>query len=69
MGWWRSERGVIGDAPADSMDAFLSDLERCYQKHSGRQPTQGEVADLDHCREPGEHVRGCRVVDSVLGKT
>ena len=24
---------------------------------------------LDHCRKPGEHVRGCWVVDLVLGKT
>jgi hypothetical protein len=24
---------------------------------------------LDHCRQPGEHVRGCWVVDLVLGKS
>ncbi|MBP3957871.1 hypothetical protein J8F10_21670 [Gemmata sp. G18] len=24
---------------------------------------------LSHCRKPGEHVRGCWVVDLVLGKT
>ena len=23
---------------------------------------------LNHCREPGEHVRGCWVVDLLLGK-
>src|SRR5262249_45593902 len=23
---------------------------------------------LDHCRQPGEHVRGCWVVDLILGK-
>ena len=23
---------------------------------------------LGHCRQPGEHVRGCWVVDLVLGK-
>jgi hypothetical protein len=23
---------------------------------------------LDHCRLPGEHVRGCWVIDLVLGK-
>ena len=27
-----------------------------------------EPAILDHCRAPGEHVRGCWVVDMVLGK-
>ena len=25
-------------------------------------------AILNHCRQPGEHVRGCWVVDLVLGK-
>jgi hypothetical protein len=24
---------------------------------------------LNHCRQPGEHVRGCWVVDQVLGKS
>jgi hypothetical protein len=24
---------------------------------------------LNHCRQPGEHVRGCWVVDLVLGKS
>ena len=23
---------------------------------------------LDHCRQPGQHVRGCWVVDMLLGK-
>ncbi len=27
------------------------------------------VEALRHCREPGEHVRGCWVVDALLGKT
>lgn len=26
-----------------------------------------DVAVLDHCRKPGEHARGCWVVDAVLG--
>ena len=29
--------------------------------------TNGDI--LDHCRQPGEHVRGCWVVDLVLGKS
>jgi hypothetical protein len=29
--------------------------------------TDAEI--LNHCRQPGEHVKGCWVVDSVLGKT
>jgi hypothetical protein len=24
---------------------------------------------LNHCRRPGEHYRGCLVVDALLGKT
>jgi hypothetical protein len=33
------------------------------------QDAGGEVPDiLDHCRNPGGHVRGCWVVDLVLGK-
>ncbi len=24
---------------------------------------------LTHCRQPGEHVRGCWVVDAIFGKT
>jgi hypothetical protein len=27
-----------------------------------------EQSVLDHCRQPGEHARGCWVVDLVLGK-
>jgi hypothetical protein len=27
-----------------------------------------EQSVLDHCRVPGEHARGCWVVDLVLGK-
>jgi hypothetical protein len=28
-----------------------------------------DAAVLSHCRGPGEHVRGCWVVDVVLGKS
>ena len=28
-----------------------------------------DAAILNHCRQPGEHVRGCWVVDLVLGKS
>lgn len=27
-----------------------------------------DTAFLAHCREPGEHARGCWVVDTILGK-
>jgi hypothetical protein len=29
----------------------------------------GDADILRHCREPGEHVRGCWVVDLLLGKS
>jgi hypothetical protein len=28
-----------------------------------------DAAILDHCRGPGPHVRGCWVVDLILGKS
>jgi hypothetical protein len=28
-----------------------------------------DLATLEHCRQPGEHHRGCLVVDAILGKT
>jgi hypothetical protein len=43
----------------------------------GRMPVLGDALEeagcgdrdiLDHCRQPGEHVRGCWVVDLILGK-
>jgi hypothetical protein len=28
-----------------------------------------DAAILNHCRQPGKHVRGCWVVDLILGKS
>ena len=33
-----------------------------------RLPILADAATLDHCRRPGPHVGGCRVVDLLLGK-
>jgi hypothetical protein len=47
------------------------------QRAFERMPELGEALErvacsnkdiLDHCRQPGEHVRGCWVVDLILGK-
>jgi hypothetical protein len=46
MGWWKSQNGVIGDRPADILDAALNAIEHIYVQESGRRPTQGELADL-----------------------
>lgn len=46
MGWWKSERGIIGDVPADIMDEALEGIVEAYQSRAGRPPTQGELADL-----------------------
>jgi len=40
----------------------LIELADALQEAGGR-----DAAFLAHCREPGEHVRGCWVVDSILG--
>ena len=32
-------------------------------------PDNLDAAILDHCRGPGPHVRGCWVVDLILGKS
>jgi hypothetical protein len=57
-------RGAIAKAMYDSRDfaamALLADA---------LQDAGCEQADiLDHCRGPGPHVKGCWVVDLVLGK-
>jgi hypothetical protein len=46
MGWWRSQRGVIGDEPADLFEKFLHDVVEIYNRRAARPPTQGELADL-----------------------
>lgn len=46
MGWWRTGNGTIGDAPADLCDRFLEEVEALYLHEVGRQPTQGELADI-----------------------
>jgi hypothetical protein len=38
----------------------------CDNEDNPLPPRGGNL--LDHCRNPGSHVRGCRVVDLVLGK-
>ncbi len=70
-------RPVVAD-PAWLTPTVLSIASSIYQEHTfDRLPTLadalGEVgctnADvLLHCRQPGEHVRGCWVVDLILGK-
>jgi hypothetical protein len=63
---WRTPR-VVGLAQAvydgrafERLPLLADELERA----SCREP-----AVLAHCRQPGTHVRGCWVVDSVLGKS
>ena len=46
MSWWRSEHGTIGDSVAGVLDGALERIEDIYLREAGRQPSQGELADL-----------------------
>jgi len=62
---WRTEtavgiaRGIYEDRAFERMPILADALEEAGCEHPDI---------LSHCREPGEHVRGCWVVDLVLGK-
>ncbi len=64
----------VGLTPAIRSLADAVYTERAFE----RMPVLGDVLEaagwnsvdvLGHCREPGEHVRGCWVVDALLGMT
>lgn len=63
---WRSERGVAlasaiyTELAFDRMSILADALEEAGCDHADI---------LSHCRGPGPHVRGCWVVDLVLGKS
>jgi hypothetical protein len=66
--------GPAGLTPAIKSLADAIYLERAFE----RMPVLGDALEeagwnsvevLAHCREPGEHVRGCWLVDALLGKT
>jgi hypothetical protein len=66
--------GPAGLTPAIKSLADAIYLERAFE----RMPVLGDALEeagwnsvevLVHCREPGEHVRGCWLVDALLGKT
>ena len=52
-------QGIYDDRAFDRMPVLADALEEagCY-----------DADILAHCRQPGEHVRGCWVVDLLLGK-
>jgi hypothetical protein len=52
-------RGIYDDRAFDRMPILADALQDAGCDN---------VNVLDHCREPGEHVRGCWVVDLLLGK-
>ncbi len=62
---WRTEtvvgiaRGIYEDRAFERMPILADALQDAGCEHPDI---------LTHCREPGEHVRGCWVVDLVLGK-
>lgn len=46
MGWWKTQHGTIGDAPADHLEEAFANIESQYLRDVGRLPTQGEMVDL-----------------------
>ena len=62
---WRTEtavglaRGIYEERAFERMPILADALQEVGCEHSDI---------LSHCREPGDHVRGCWVVDLVLGK-
>lgn len=44
--WWKSPRGVIGDAPADRLTEALIEIADEYLHTHGQLPSSGELADL-----------------------
>ena len=62
---WRSEaavgiaRGIYEDRAFERLPILADALQDAGCEHPDI---------LSHCREPGDHVRGCWVVDLVLGK-
>jgi hypothetical protein len=72
--------GWVEPAWLESSDGAVVNLAQAiYDRRAfERMPELGEALEragcgnkdvLDHCRQPGEHVRGCWVVDLILGKS
>lgn len=62
---WRNPDATALAAFIDDLRSFdrLPDLADALEQAGCR-----ESAVLDHCREPGEHSRGCWAVDAILGR-
>ena len=56
----RLARAIYDDRPFDGVPALAAALEAAGCR---------DARLLDHCRQPGGHVRGCWVVDVVLGRS
>ncbi len=52
-------RGIYDDRAFDRMPILADALEEAGCT---------DIEILNHCRQPGEHFRGCWVVDLLLGK-
>ena len=56
----RLAQGIYDERTFDCLPVLADTLEKAGC-------TNADI--LSHCRQPGKHVRGCWVVDSILGKT
>ena len=69
MGWWRCENGIIGDVPADILDNAIEAIENVYMGELGRQPTQGELANLIEFCTCGIFLPNCANANNPFSKT
>jgi hypothetical protein len=69
---WRSAAAVgVAAAPCQERNLPSGTLDRArlaVLADALEEAGCAETAILEHCRQPGEHVRGCWVVELVLGK-
>jgi hypothetical protein len=58
--------GQLTEAELVQVCAHLADCPECCRRIDQLATDDPDI--LNHCRQPGEHVRGCWVVDILLGK-
>lgn len=46
MGYWKSERGIIGDEPADAIGDAIDKIKSHYKRDLDREPTVDEIKDV-----------------------
>ena len=63
-----ARHGGAASAAALKQDGYAAGMPYQLQKRWKNQAQSREGQLLGHCRQPTEHIRGCWVVDLILGK-